>query len=260
MTHNDLLQLEQRFIHYTRPFLELKGQDPRPYLVKEEHTQNVRKNIRLLCEGLSMDEGRTWVAEAVALFHDIGRFPQYREYGTFRDKESVNHAALSAKILLDEGLLAGLPEPEQQVIMHAVTLHNVLNVPAGLSGDDLLFTRLIRDADKLDIWRVFVEYYRMPEADRSDVVGLSLPETAVCTPAVLDALTRGEMVRHDMISSQNDFKLLQLSWVFDLNFPTSFQLMSKRRYVEQLAAMLPKGGDVERAVDSVQKYVERKKK
>ncbi len=260
MTRADLKLLKQRFLDYTRPFLVREGQDPRPYEVKAEHTRHVRENGRLLAESLGLDEGRTAIAEEVALFHDIGRFPQYREYGTFRDAQSVNHAALSAKVLLEERILEGLPEHEQRVIAHAVTLHNVLILPASLSGDELLFTRLVRDADKLDIWRIFADYYRVPEADRSDVIGLSLPENPTCSPGVVEALLLHEMVRHDMIRTQNDFKLLQLSWVYDLNIPASFQIMHERGYIEQLSATLPKSDDVRRAVEAVKKYVEQKMK
>jgi hypothetical protein len=67
------------------------------------------------------------------------------------------------------------------------------------------------------------------------------------------------MVRHDMISTQNDFKLLQLSWVFDLNFPGSFRMVSERGYVEGLAAKLPATEEVRRGVEAVKQYVERKK-
>ena len=39
------------------------------------------------------------IAEAVALLHDVGRFEQYKRYGTFNDRKSVNHAALGVEIM-----------------------------------------------------------------------------------------------------------------------------------------------------------------
>jgi hypothetical protein len=170
----------------------------------------------------------------------------------------VNHAALGAKVLLEERVLAGLPEREQRIITGAVTLHNVLTLPSPLDEEVRLFTKLIRDADKLDIWRVFEEYYALPLAERSDVIGLALPESPGYTDAVLDRLLQGKMIEHSMISSQNDFKLLQLSWAYDLNFPGSFRILSDRGSLDALAATLPKDDKVRKAVDSVKGFVERK--
>lgn len=259
MNRTDLEHLKAWFSAYRRSFTAAEGEDSRPYAVKEEHTRKVCENILLVAESLGLDEGRSAVAETVALFHDVGRFPQYRQYKTFRDSLSVNHAALSAKVLLEENVLAELPEEERKVIAGAVTLHNVLALPEGLDDETALFTRLIRDADKLDIWRVFGEYYRMPEDERSAVIGLALPETPGYSAEILACLRRGEMVRHDMVHTQNDFKLLQLSWVYDLHFSRSFRIMSERGYIDGIAAALPRTGEVKSAVAGVKEYVEEKK-
>ena len=49
------------------------------------------------------------VAEAIALFHDVGRFPQYARYKTFRDSISTNHAALGASVLFEQERSGSLP-------------------------------------------------------------------------------------------------------------------------------------------------------
>jgi hypothetical protein len=259
MKQRDLQRFKTWFSGYCRSFTAAEGEDPQPYVMKEEHTWKVCDNIRQVIGSLALGEREAVIAETVALFHDVGRFPQYRHYGTFRDSVSVNHAALGAKVLVEQNVLAELPDEERMHITNAVTLHNVLTLPRGLDEETFLFTKLIRDADKLDIWRVFIEYYGLPESERSAVIGMALPETRGYTPGVLACLLRGEMVRHDMISTQNDFKLLQLSWVFDLNFPGSFRLVSERGYVARLASTLPDDEEVRRGVKTVEQYVERKK-
>lgn len=260
MDRRELDQMHEWFLAYCRSFTGSDGRDSHPYRVKEEHTCRVRENSVQVAGSLGLDPDRTALAEAVALFHDLGRFPQYRDHGTFRDSVSVNHAALSASVLLEEGVLAALPKAQQRLITQAVALHNVLTLPDGLDEEALLFARLIRDADKLDIWRVFIEHYRLPGAQRSEVVVLGLPDAAGYTPAVLEHLRRGRIVRQDMISSQNDFTLLQLSWVYDLNFPGSFRIMDERNYISGLTATLPQDDALRRAVDHVVEYIEHKKR
>jgi hypothetical protein len=62
------------------------------------------------------------------------------------------------------------------------------------------------------------------------------------------------MVHLSMLKSLNDFKLLQLSWVFDLNFPESYVLMLERGYIEALAKTLPEDGTVKRALGLIREY------
>jgi hypothetical protein len=195
-------------------------------------------------------------AEAGALLHDVGRFRQFKEFGTFRDADSLNHAALSAQVVKEERLLTPLPQTEQDLILLAVRFHNVFAVPANLSSDDLTLLQLLRDADKLDIWRVFIEYHRQPATDRASAVGLGFPDLPVCTDEVVAAILRREMVQLRQVNSLNDFKLLQLSWVFDLNYPTSFKLLMERGYVTSMAQFLPETAAIGNVLQAVTGYVE----
>ena len=191
------------------------------------------------------------LAEAVALLHDIGRFPQYHRYRTFKDSSSVNHAVLGAELLARAQVLDKLPADEQDVVMSAVRLHNVFTIPPELRGEYSLHLKLIRDADKLDIWRVFNEFYRLPEQDRASAVSLGFPDVPECSPDVLAALSRRELVDLAMVQSLNDFKLLQLSWVYDLNFAASFTILRTRGYIDGLVATLPPREEVLQAIDDI---------
>ncbi len=246
------------FAGYCSSFYTGNAADNRNIRLKEEHTQGVLTNMNLLTESLALTDHERLLAEAVALFHDVGRFQQYQQYKTFRDADSVNHAALGAKILAEEELLVELPAEERQTIIRAVAQHNVFKIPTGLAERDLLFLRLIRDADKLDIWRVFIEFYAQPDEERASAVGLGFPDLPVCSKEVLACLLRHEMVDLTMLKTLSDFKLLQLSWVHDLNFPASFRLMEERDYINKLAATLPATREVAAALESVLAFVEQR--
>jgi hypothetical protein len=247
--------MQEWFAAYCRGFYTGNVADDRNIALKEEHTRLVCENMNCLTKGLPLDDSDRGTAQAIALFHDLGRFEQYRRYSTFRDDISINHAALGVKILKDGDVLKMFSEGEQLTICKAISLHNVFRLPGSLNGRDLLFARLIRDADKLDIWRIFVEYYRMPEEERASAVGLGFPDLPGCSPDVLRSLEQREMVNLSLLKSLNDFKLLQLSWVFDLNFPASFRLMLERGYMDGLSATLPNVGAVENAVWCVREFV-----
>jgi hypothetical protein len=151
-------------------------------------------------------------------------------------------------VIQSEALLDQLPVEERLLIEEAVRFHNLLELPDQISSPTDRFIRLIRDADKLDIWRVFLEFYQLPESERASAVGLGFPDLPEVTPACLAALAAGKIVRLDQARVLNDFKLLQISWVYDLNFATTRRLLLERNYLTLLAATLPDDLQIQRAV------------
>lgn len=143
------------FQNYTKAYNEALKDIDRKIL----HTFRVAKAAEMIAEGLGMDSEDIDLAWFLGILHDTGRFEQERRYGTFIDSISVDHAELGADILFVDGLIdsyptEGLPEGWRSLCETAVRLHNKLDLPADLDPRTLLFCRLIRDADKTDIFRV----------------------------------------------------------------------------------------------------------
>lgn len=244
------------FVSYCGTFRGKDADGQRSYDLKALHTRKVCEAARLIARGGSAR--RSLLAEVAALCHDLGRFPQYRDFGTFKDSESVNHAHLSARVVEENDLLDFLTDSEQKCVLTAVRLHNVYRVPSGLPAeiDDLV--GLLRDADKIDIWRIFSEYFDLPEEERASAAALGFPDLPSCSPPVLAALTSEKMVELSAVKTLNDFKLLQLSWVYDINLPTSCLLIGERGVLARLAATLPDEREVREALSRVQHYLERR--
>src|SRR6185369_8595410 len=101
---------------------------------------------------------------------------QFRRWRTFRDSDSDNHARLGVDVIRDQNVLAAIDPAEQQLIEEAVRFHNLLHLPARIQSPTRLFINLIRDADKLDIWRVFVEQLAQPPEKRASAVTLGFAD------------------------------------------------------------------------------------
>jgi hypothetical protein len=258
MDQQELDRLRQWFSEYCRSFSMNDRADQRNITLKEEHTANVCGNMDEIASSLGLSPESAALAGAVALFHDLGRFPQYQRYRTFRDSISTNHAALGAAVLVENNVLSRLSGREREIVVRSVALHNVFSLPEGINEDTCFYTKMVRDADKLDIWRIFIEYYGTPEEDRPDAAALGLPDAPGYSPGVLASFLRGEMVQLSQLATLNDFRLLQLAWIFDLNFPRSFALLRDRAYIDKLASFLPAEPEIERAVGLVRAYVEGK--
>ena len=238
MTQDDLIFFKKWFSDYCKSFYSSNIEDQKNIYLKEQHTFNVCKNILEIVRELSLSENDIILAETVALFHDIGRFLQYAKYKTFRDSISVNHGLLGAQILFEEKILNNLSDNEQALIIQAVKFHNAFSLPKAEKEDIIFFIKLIRDADKLDIWRVFIEYYECPEEDRASAVGLGLPDTSEYSEDIISCLYKKQIVSISKVNTLNDFKLLQLSWIYDLNFRTALKLLIEREYIDRVTATL----------------------
>ncbi|MEW6002202.1 MAG: HD domain-containing protein [Nitrospirota bacterium] len=244
MTRKDLESLKRWFSDYSKSFYSLNKEDNRNISLKEKHTSNVRKDIVRIAKDLALANDRIMLAEAIALFHDIGRFSQYAKYKTFNDSLSINHGLLGAKILLEERILQNLPDNEQRLIIESVRFHNTFSLSKSKDQEKILFLKLIRDADKLDIWRVFIEYYESPEEKKASAAGLGLPDHPGYSQKVFLHLYKKRVATLASIKSLNDFKLMQLSWIYDLNFKASLRLLLKRKYTDRMISKLPQTEEI----------------
>lgn len=256
MEQAELEQIQAWFDGYTSGYHDLDPEGLAHIRLKEEHTAKVVETTALLAAGERLTPPEARLAAAVALLHDVGRFSQYRHWRTFRDSDSDNHARLGLEVIRQQRVLEHLGADEQLLIEEAVRFHNLLALPSQFKSPTDRYIRLIRDADKLDIWRVFEEYFQQPPAKRARAVGLGLPDrpdevTADCLAALRD----GVVVRLETARVLNDFILLQLSWAYDLNVPSAFRLLQERGYLLKLAALLPPVAGLDKAVARAVRHV-----
>ncbi len=237
------------FDQYVEPFRDTDPEGRINIQLKIDHTKKVCTAMEQLCEGERLSPSEATLAVVVALLHDVGRFPQYRRWRTFRDSDSDNHARLAIEVIREERLLEGCSTEERLLIEEAIRFHNLLELPATMASPTRRYIELIRDADKLDIWRVFVDLLKQPPEERASAATLGLPDLPdAATDACVAALDSGHIVRLDTATCFNDFKLMQISWIYDLHSATSRRLLRERGYIPVLAATLPQRDGIKRAV------------
>ena len=57
------------------------------------------------------------------------------------------------------------------------------------------------------------------------------------------------------LKNLNDFKLLQIGWIYDINFTPAFKCVKKRKYLEMIRDVLPESKKVERIFSVAQSYL-----
>ena len=255
MTEEDLEQLKAWFSEYAESFYSTDDEDQRNIMLKVEHTRNVCSNIVKIADGLDLEANMKRLAETVALFHDVGRFKQYLEYRTFKDADSVNHGQLGAMVLDEEKVLRGIPEAEQVIVTEAVKFHNAFSLPNTLNEELILLLKLIRDADKVDIYRVFIEFYESPADERASATAFGLPDTPEYSKEMLENFYAKKVASYNNLKTENDFKLMKLSWVYDINFLPALELIIERDYLNNIISKLPSTEDISDAVMHLNKYI-----
>ena len=249
--------LKKWFDAYVRLFNSGDAEWQKCIDIKIEHSLKVREACRVIGQSLNLSEGELNLAEAAGLFHDIGRFEQFLTFRTFSDSASVDHAELGVQVLTRDHVLDHENETVKRVLLCAVAYHNKLAVPENESETVRLFSCLVRDADKLDIWRVIGLHYTA-EHGTGNGVNLGLPDTPGLSPDVVDGLLKYRQVRMTQLKNVNDFKLLQIGWAFDVNFPKTLELMRKRKCLEPIRNSLPDDPGVDEVFKAVTEFVERR--
>lgn len=234
-----LPKLRAWFADYVRRF---DSEDPMVQQnmdLKAEHTRRVCKAILDIGQSLDLSDEDLCLAEASAWLHDIGRFEQYSRYRTFADYKSENHAELGVKVIGANHVLDRLDSASTRIVLRAIRYHNRAALPVGEQERSLFFLRLLRDADKIDIWRVVTEYYRDAEHPRNPTIELDLPDIDRVSARVYDTLMNKKLVRMADLNTLHDFKLLQIGWIYDVNFPRTFQMVREKGYLETIRSTLP---------------------
>jgi len=228
--------LIRRFREYAASFTGTSALCDENIGLKVDHTLRVTAEMRRLCAAEKIPARLAGPATYTALLHDISRFSQFRQSGSFNDAESFDHGDRSAEIAAAEGWVSDLDHHTAEAVLTAVCWHNKPTVPAELSPDAMTLTRLVRDADKLDIFKVVLEYLDDP---RNPAVTFSLDPDAGVTPAIAEAIAAGRQVAHRDMRSAADFVAAKLLWPFDLNFGWSRREFLKRDYIGRLMTHLP---------------------
>lgn len=246
--------LKAWFSNYVRTFYAEDAFIQKNILLKEQHTFRVVSNSECLAKSLQLTEEQVERARIIGLFHDIGRFEQFRKYRTYRDGKSENHALLGLRILEETGILSNMAEADQQLIKKAIAYHNVCNLPEQETEEVLLHSWLIRDADKLDSLDVIVNYFENRHQEVNEAVE-DYPDTPEYSPALVEDILHNRNISYGQVKTVNDMILTFLAWILDVKYPYTMVEMQRRKHVERLMAFLPQTEDRNKVQQHLQKHM-----
>lgn len=168
---------------------------------------------------------------AIGLLHDTGRFPQYEQYGTFKDADSVDHADLGADVLEREFDWNGVSSEEKEILLCSVRNHNKLVIADNVPQFALRFVNMVRDADKIDI------FFQVQQRIDNGTVFDMLPRHRVykgISQELVECIKSTGRSDYRFVKSLSDYRLAELAWGLDLNYSYSIRILKDAKIFDRI--------------------------
>jgi HD superfamily phosphodiesterase len=223
--------------------------------LKVKHSERVAQDCREIASDLGWNSEDVVTAEALGLLHDVGRFSQYSEYETFLDHLSVNHGLHGYNIITKHEVLKQADPREEAVILDGVKLHNIKTIPGDLPVDNLRFIKLIRDADKLDIIKLFRETIREGRHAEMPEIMLNIDMKGPPTRELIKEILETGSGSYKHVHSLADINLMRVAWVYTINYLPSIKRLIERNHFDDTMQSLPDDEEISLIVARVKNFI-----
>ena len=241
-------------------FQSIVADSPESQVKVEEirtHSMRVVTNSLLLSKNLLQTEEDIYIAEIIALFHDYGKAVMIVQGTESPINIQHNHAALSAKLIQQMEFYPKLTVDVQLIILKSIEGHNKLKLPKLDNEQQTLFARLLRDADKLDIFETSYRFFKEKNGSQP-LMTLDLINHVEVSDKIIKSVLAGKTAAVEDMKTMNDYRLLLLSMAFDLNFKYTFRILAEKQFIQNIYETLPKRDQIIDAYRGIKLFVENK--
>lgn len=202
---------------------------------KYYHTFRVVDYAKDIANSENLDEHDYYIAFICALLHDIARFRQATEFGTYVDGLSFDHGDVGYEILMENDYISKYVsnDEDKKVVLKAVKNHNKYCIEEGLSQKELYFAKLVRDADKLDIM----------DKQGNDICddNFEIEEEA------LSAIKEQRLVNRMKVKGSDLTTIMVLiCFMYDMNYNRSMEILEEKQIIK-------------RKLEIIEKYIDKEK-
>ena len=251
--------------------------------LKIDHTYRVANLCEQIAQSLELSAAEGDLAWLSGMLHDVGRFVQLRRYNTFSDAQSIDHARFAVELLYDEGLIAdyvteisttelvadartwrsmgGADESPTaqsedmplsdilQTLRIAIGEHSAYRIQKGLDERTRMFCQILRDADKVDIFRVICD------TPMEEVYGFQTKDIlrSTITPEVMQAFYEHHAVLRKLKKCPADYIVAHGSLTFELVYPESLRIAKEQGYLKQMMSFQSENPDTAEIFEDLRK-------
>ena len=226
-------EAEEEFKKYTNAFdLEEKAIRGKFY-----HTFRVEDNCSVIANSIFKQdiEENVNLARIIGLFHDLGRFEQYHFFHTFADKMSFDHAERSEEIIIENGyndkfvIDDDIIKNKGEIINFAVRNHSKYRIEETNDENKIIFSNIVRDADKLDIVKECSEGLFDGEEHDNNIKNGKFKEIFLN-----QILNKQELDKKGEEIEPIDHLLIYVGFIFDMNYRKSLEILKENDYINKI--------------------------
>ena len=229
----------KKFMDYVEQF-DVKNT---PIAMKLSHSIHTADLAGKLAKRMELEEEKIEFCKILGLLHDIGRFSQYEQKKSFSDfKTKFDHAKYGVDYLFKENHIEeyGIPQKYYTLIKKAIENHNKLKIDKNLTEEEKFYAQFIRDVDKIDIFR-------------QEATSYEWKYTEPATKKVFHTFFKHQLIEDKEIASSSDAILLQLAFVYDINFIESMELLKDTDNLDLYLSVVEVDKNLEEEFESIKK-------
>ncbi len=198
--------------------------------LKITHIERTSQVSKIIAKKLQLENDDIQLAELIGLLHDIGRFEQIRRYHTFIDKDSINHGVCGVQVLFDDGLIKDFVEDRQydNIIKIAILNHNTSQIESGLDDRTMLHCKILRDADKTDI------FYTLTFEDVRPIYNKDNFEEDHISDEIFNQFIQKRKINYSNIQTSADILVANFAYLYDFNYKYGLKRIYEEGYIDKL--------------------------
>lgn len=222
----DIVKAKQVF----KKYVEKYNPEDEKIKLKIAHIERVAQTAKKIAIQQNLEKEDVELAELIGLLHDIGRFEQVRLYHTFVDKDSINHGEYGVKVLFEDGLIRDFIETDKydEIIKLSILNHNRAKIQDGLTEKQNLHAKIIRDADKIDIFSILIVGDKKAIWEKEDL------SNDIISDEIYKEFIEDRSIDYKNRVTSADILVSHFAYVYDFNFKESLKIIKENNYLEKL--------------------------
>lgn len=214
---------------------------------KYYHSYRVMDNMELIANNLNLKEKDVELAKCIGILHDIGRFEQFRKYQSFNDK-NIDHGNYGEQIIKENNILKhfNIEEEDYEIVYTAIRNHNKYSIESNLKERELLFAKMIRDADKLDI------LYALGSTELKNII---YEDDSEISTDLDTAFYKNSPLKYSDRKNKNDNIVTLLAYPYDIYFNITLRIIEDNKYYEKIYNRLKNKDKYIKYLDHIKKYI-----
>ena len=214
--------------------------------LKYFHSYRVMEICKQIAVDIELSDEDIYLAMIIGILHDYARFKQWTVFNTYNDSLSVDHGDLAVKLLFEDNEIEkfNIDRKYYDIIYEAIKYHNKYGYPENANEKSKLFCKLIKDADKLDIFYLISTNDIKIVSDDSEI-----------SKVISDEFYSGKLLKKEDRKTRSDLVIFYLAMIFDLNFKYSYKYLKDNKLIEGLLKNIKDKEKFEPYVEYINEYM-----